>query len=100
MVDSQQLASGGSAKDARGFVEGVLYSDSVADRAAEAATKAIAPDLKTVVRIIETAEDYPEMRSRLASAYADMNPDDFAEVVEKALILSELAGRYAVLKDI
>jgi phage gp29-like protein len=95
-----KLASGSSAKDARGFVEGVLYSDSVADRAAEAATKAIAPDLKTVVGIIETAEDYPEMRSRLASAYADMNPDDFAEVVEKALILSELAGRYAVLKDI
>ena len=100
MVDSQQLASGSPAKSARGFVEGVLYSDAVTDSAARAGVKALAPDLKDLINIIESADDYPEMRSRLAEAYADIDPAEFAKVVEKALILSELAGRYAVLKDL
>ena len=100
MVDSQQLASGASAKSARGFVEGVLYADAVTDSAARAGVKALAPDLGKLVRIIETAEDYPSMREKLADAYGDIDPEDFARVMEKALILTELAGRYAVNKDL
>jgi len=95
-----KLASGDAASSAPGFVEGILYSDSVSEQAAMAATEAFAPDLKEIISIIETAEDYPQMRTRLAEAYAGMKPEAFAMIVEKALILSELAGRYAVLKDL
>ena len=60
----------------------------------------VAPDLRKVLSIIDDAEDYPELRARLREAYGDMKPDAFARLVEKALILSELAGRYSVTVDL
>lgn len=94
------LASGDRPSNAEGMIGGQLFVDDMAEAGAVKGTRALAPDLRKVLSIIDDAEDYPELRARLREAYGDMKPDAFARLVEKALILSELAGRYSVTVDL
>jgi phage gp29-like protein len=95
-----RLASGDSASDARGFIEGQLYADALADDAVPRGKRALAVDLKAVLDIIDSSTSYADLRVRLREAYADMDADAFSRVMEKALVLGDLAGHHAVLQDV
>ena len=95
-----RLASGDDPDDARGFIEGQLYADALADDAVPRGKRALAVDLKVVLDIIDSSTDYSDLRVRLREVYADMSADAFSRVLEKALVLGDLAGHHAVLQDV
>ena len=95
-----RLASGDDPSDAQGFVEGQLYVDDVIDDGVSRSARKMRPDLRRVIEAVSAARDYGELRELLRAAYADMPVERFADLMEKALVLSELAGRHAVLQDV
>ena len=94
-----RLASGDAPERARGFVAGQMYADTVADRAAEQASDLIDADLRAVLRAVQQATDYEDLRQRLLSVFADMDPIALAELAERAMLMADLAGRWAVRED-
>ncbi len=83
----------------RGAAEGQKYIDDVSDALRDKAAKIVRGDVETILAAIKGADGYREVRARLASAGRDMRPDAFADLVEKAIMLSHLAGRRSVLED-
>lgn len=94
-----RLASGDDPSEADGFVQGQLYADAVADRSRRRGAVALGNELAAMLTAIEEAEDYDQLRQNLLELYEDMEPEELAEVTEKALILADLAGRLAVHED-
>jgi len=95
-----KLASGDNPSDARGFINGQLYTDAVAEDGVKRARKSLAVDLEVVLRAIEASNDYDELRTKLRKSYPDLDPGPFMRLMERAIILTELAGRHAALEDI
>ncbi len=95
-----RLASGDDPTTAPGFLEGQLYADALADGAIPSGQRALRVDLKAVLDVIQTSTDYGDLRVRLREVFADMGPEAFARVMQKALVLSELNGDVAVLEDV
>jgi phage gp29-like protein len=96
----RSLASRASNRENQGFIDGQLYADALAESATEHGAEALQPDVRTVLEIVEASSDYDELRTRLRKAFRGMSPDRFSAIVEKALILGELAGRASVLQDV
>ena len=97
--DAVRLASGDPPSAAPGMVSGQIYTDDVADAGIKEAQKAMQPDLDEVMRIIDTSTGFGDLRARLREAFADMNPDAHARLLEAALTMTELAGRMSVDDD-
>lgn len=95
-----RLASGARVSVRSGFVQGQLYADRLVDHALRAASERIKPWLQAVLKAVEEAQDYGALRTRLLELLPNLDPDDFAALMENALLLSELAGRYAVVSDV
>ena len=95
--ESAELASGDRA---RGALNGQLYADELADNGRKTGQRVIAPDLAKVLAIVDAAEDYDGLREALSTAFPDMKPKKFSELLEKSLVLADLAGRHAVLEDV
>lgn len=84
----------------KGAVEGQLYVDELADSATRAGARVMVDDIHALLTVIESSSTYEQLKLNLAKAYQGMDPNKFAGVMEKALILSELAGRVTILKDL
>ena len=95
-----RLASGDQVRTSSGFVQGQLYADRLADNAREAGARSMRPILARVLEAIDQAEGYDALRARLLELFPSLNPDDLATLMENALILADLAGRYAVRSDV
>lgn len=95
-----RLASGDRVSASSGFVQGQLYADRLADNALQEAAPRVTPWLQALGRAIEEAQDYEVLRERLLELLPGISPDALAALMENALLLSELAGRYAVLNDV
>lgn len=80
-------------------VEGQLYVDDVATAGTRAASKEMAPDLATVLAIVQKASSFEALRDELRTAYETMSRKQFAALLRDALVLSELHGRYAVTQE-
>ena len=93
------LASGDNPNNAGGFVRGQLYADGLGDETGKRATSAFAGYVQQVNNAISEASDYDDLRQRLALLYRDSDPREFAELMERALILGNMAGRLAVFED-
>jgi len=93
------LASGDDPANAGGFVRGQLYADGVADETGKRATPVFADYVRSVTDAIEQANDYDDLRRRLTLLYSGSDPREFAELMERALILGNMAGRLAVIED-
>lgn len=88
-----------AAKD-DGFAEGQAYADKLAASARDRASEVVADDLASVLTLIEQSTSYEDLQGRLLTAFRGMSPDKLAQVTEKTMLLAELAGRHAVLKDL
>lgn len=80
-----------------GFTNGQMYADEIGDELLE--TGILEPDLITLQKIIANAEDYDDLRAKLLEAYSQMNPDNLRELLQKAVLVADFAGRHAVLED-
>lgn len=94
-----RLRSGRRVRRDAGIVQGQLYADAVADNARERAAEALQDDVAEVLDAISQGESYDDVRKRLVKAYRAMKPEKLAEIVERATVMADLAGRHAVNED-
>jgi phage gp29-like protein len=95
-----RLASGDELRAASGFINGQIYADGVADAGIGHAYRLLGEQIEGVLQAVAEAEgDYGRLRDLLIQRYAALRPDALAEVIEGALVLSQLAGRLAVQED-
>jgi phage gp29-like protein len=94
-----RLASGDSPGEARGLLNGQLYSDALAERGWRRSAEALRGDLDKVLAVVERSRDYGELRTSLLELYPTLNPEALSRVLEQALILANLAGRLAETED-
>ena len=80
-----------------GFVRGQLYVDRLAKRAA--GLKPFQKTLDQVNRVIQDAGNLEEVQTKLLELFDQLDPDDVSPLVE-TLMMSDLAGRAAVLEDL
>jgi phage gp29-like protein len=97
---SVRLASGDALASAQGFVDGQRYADDLAHNAAGDSVQAMAPALDLLMTAIEASDTPEELRANLAEAYRGMSQAEMETLVERALIMAELAGRHAVIEDL
>lgn len=99
LPEQVRLASRDAPAGARGFIRGQLYTDALIDSIRDRGYYSLRPDLRGLLEIIESTDDYETLRTRLIERYQALEPKALAELIEKALILADLAGRAAVLED-
>jgi len=93
------LASGDTVEAAPGFVEGQLYTDAVVDSATEAGKVELESTITQVAAAVDAATSYEDLRTRLRELYPKLDPTNLSELVYRAMLLGELAGRHAVNRD-
>lgn len=95
------LASGDSAAEAQGFVRGQLYVDELSDNSTALAADELSGFVERLLKAIDGADDYESIRYRVIKTFRDeTEPDVLAQLVERAMLLADLAGRYAVQEDV
>lgn len=98
-ADVVRLRSGRLISRASGFIQGQVYTDGVADKARELAVGVLEEDLSAVIEEIEAATSYEDLRRRLLKAFKGMNPRKLSELIEKATVMANFAGRHAINED-
>ncbi len=81
---------------ARGLVAGQAFVDALGDRLLE---RAPMPGLPALLQAIGEAEGYEDLRRRLLALFPGIPFAELAQLLEAALTLSELAGRWAQRQD-
>ncbi len=84
----------------RAVVRGQLYADGLAEAAAARGAKALGPDFTALLKAVDGAKDFDDLKRRVVKAYRHMKPDELAEVLQKTLELAELSGRWAAKKEL
>lgn len=96
-----RLASGDKPSTASGFVDGQLYADAVADFAARYGASSLSIDITEIAAALQRAKSFEELKAELVTLLGeDFDPDELAEVMARAMVLSELGGRLAARQDI
>ena len=90
-----RLASGDTSS---AFVAGQQYADDLVDEGIKRSKGKVG--LQEVLAIVANSGSYEQLRENLRTEYADMSASSFVELFERALILSELAGRFALLDEL
>lgn len=83
-----------------GALRGQLYADAVTDSAKAAGGRLVAADARKLLEVVMAATDFGDLRDRLVAAYGDMQPDALAEVMQRAMVMADLAGRVSALEDV
>lgn len=95
-----RLASGDALSAAEGFVDGQMYVDALTDASIARARSLFEKQIEGILEAVNQASgDYERLRELLIERYADLRPDELAEVIEGGLVLANLAGRLAVKED-
>ncbi len=81
-------------------IRGQAYVDELAEAGATHGAAVLRPDLADVLRVVREAKDYADLRARLLATYRGLSRERLAQVVEKASVLADLDGRFAVLDDL
>jgi hypothetical protein len=90
------LASGDRAP---GFLSGQLYTDALVERALEAAGTSIDETIVAIEEEMDAASDYDDLRARLRTRYASLNPEQINAILFSVMSLGDLAGRASVNED-
>jgi plasmid maintenance system killer protein len=94
-----RLASGFLASKASGFLNGQIYADKLTDEATDDGQQALEPTFDAILEELEAASDYEDLRKRLQNRYETLNADQLAELVYRAMVMADFAGRAAVQED-
>lgn len=94
---SVRLASGAFVAKDDPFVQGQDYADGVIEKAMAHAVKS--PALASLVAIVQSAKSYDDVERKVAEAFLNAPPEELASLIERALIMADLAGRYAARQE-
>lgn len=95
------LASGDKPAQAKGLIQGQIYTDTVVDKTHAANHGAFAEFLGEVNNLVNSAEDYDDLRRKLAGVLDGKGlPDSVAENIMNAMIMSYLSGQHSVNLDV
>lgn len=95
------LASGDDPSTAKGFVQGQIYTDALTDKQVTLVAGELAPFVDRILAAINGAKDYDDVRYRVIKAFQkESDPQQLAQIIERSLLLADLAGRNAVLDDL
>ena len=82
------------------LLRGQAYTDALAEEIRAVAQPLFSPFLRKLLATIEGAQSYDEIRSRVLAIYRDhKSPRELADLIEKAVILSELNGILSVREE-
>lgn len=85
---------------ASGVLEGQTYADDVVDDARTLAGEGLKPFLADLVEVVTSSSDYDDLRRKvLAKWSASESPTRVRDILQKAMMLGNLAGRAGVLQD-
>ena len=76
------------------------YADRLSANAQAEAQDITADWVARVMDVVNRAKSFDEVRSKLARLYTKASPRQMAEIVERAAIMAELAGRYETIKGL
>lgn len=97
----KKKATGHTALTHRGFMGGPKmaqsYADAVAAKAQKRASAAMHRRLDLLISVVKASKSAVELREHLEQAFDHPKEDDLADLLEKAQMLAELAGRAGVL---
>lgn len=96
---SKRLGSGALAALNSGFIEGQEYTDRLVESGVRAGAAELAETLEQVLALIDSVESYAQLEEKLNELYAGTDPERMQEIIERYVMLAELAGRAAVLQD-
>lgn len=88
-----------ASQSTKGFIAGQKFVDALGADATRQIGQAVAGDLLKLFSVIDGANDLREMEARLIEAYGQMSDSRMTELLERAMILSDLAGRWASKVD-
>lgn len=83
-----------------GALRGQLYADELTESAKRAGRRLVAPDVAKLMDAVMHATDFGDLRERVVATFGAMEPSALAEVMQRAMVLAELAGRVSALEDI
>lgn len=81
-------------------IEGQAYVDDVISEGIKAASAELSGDLSKLLAVVEAAEDFEGLRKELLRVYGAMSSKAMGKLLQDALVLSELAGRFAVSREL
>ncbi len=76
------------------------YADRLSANAQAEAQDITADWVARVMDVVNRAKSFDEVRAKLTRLYAKASPRQMADIVEKAAIMAELAGRYETIKGL
>lgn len=88
------------ADDDPGFTQGQDYVDRLVAAGTQRASEALATDIANILRIVQAADSPEALRAGLAALYADSTPTELSNVLERARLMAELAGKYSVIETV
>jgi phage gp29-like protein len=84
----------------RALTQDEQYANLLADAGCEAGAESLAPHIDDLLAIIEHADSPKTLYSDLANYYADLDPKEYVEVVDRATVLASMRGRRAAVRDV
>jgi hypothetical protein len=93
------LASGDTASSAPNFIAGQLYVDDVVASAAKAAGVALDEVHTAILEELDACTSIADFMSRMRDRYKTMDSSTAQEITYRVMLMSELAGRFAVTAD-
>jgi len=95
------LASGDNPADAAGFIRGQIYTDALTDKQVKLVAGELSPFVDRLLAAINGASDYEDVRYRVIKTFQnEADPDRLSHLIERGILLADLAGRYAVTEDV
>jgi phage gp29-like protein len=85
---------------ASGAMKGQLYADDVTESAKAAGGRFIAADARRLLEAVMSATSFDDLKERVVAAYGEMDPESLAQVMSRAMLMAELAGRVSALEDV
>jgi len=83
-----------------GALQGQLYADQLVDSAKAVGGKLLGQDARRLLEVVMHSLDFEDLRTRIVAAFGEMQPDQLAAVMQRAMVMAELAGQVAVLEDL
>jgi phage gp29-like protein len=96
-TDARPVAS---ARSPLGALRGQVYADALADAARHQGGNALRPSVEALLALVDLAEGYDELRTAVVTLYKGMDEGRLAQLLERTLIMADLAGRHGALEDL
>lgn len=90
---------GGKRQLSQAAVKGQTRVDDLHDEALAQGKEAFRASLDKVLSLVAEAADYEQLRRRVLAEYKHLDSHALAKVLEKAILLAELSGRWSVQEE-